>query len=434
VLGGDGAGERGVGATQRAELVAQHAQGLVGEPGADVARVDQARRVVDPDEQGADLARTVALAGLVAGHDGFLGPDVLDLAPVVGPDARGVAGVEALGDHAFHAVLNGDGTDGLKVAAGEPGGRLPVRAGQGQLVQQGPALRVLQVHELPAVQLEQVEDQVGHRGLPGQQRGLGGGADVHPRLQGLELRPASGPEHHDLPVEEQLFVSGRRAEPGQLRVGHRDVAFGPGHQAHLALFDVGQGAHAVPLDLHRPAVLVAGRRPGHREHGAQGAGQGQAFPVDHPLAALGLEQHVPAGDALPVQHDLDLAGCPLERLVAAAVPDGDRARAVLAARDLPLEAAVLQGMVLGVHGQVVDRRVGRDALGQGPGHQHPVALETEVPVQAAGVMLLDHERPAGRLRGRRSLRGRDRLGRPRGIALVPVGLQLVHVTRCTRSP
>src|ERR1700722_4095741 len=94
--GGARAGDRGVGAAQRAEFPAQQAQGLVAEAGPDVARVDQARGVVDPDEQGADLAGAVALARLVAGHDGLLGVHVLDLPPVVGADARGVARVEAL--------------------------------------------------------------------------------------------------------------------------------------------------------------------------------------------------------------------------------------------------------------------------------------------------------------------------------------------------
>ena len=244
--------------------------------------------------------------------------------------------------------------------------------------------RVLQVHQRPAVQLEQVEDQVGHRGLPGQQLGRGLRADVHAGLQGLELRPAVSPEHDDLPVQEELLVGGGRAEAGQLGVGDRDVALAAGHQADLALFDVGQGPDAVPLHLQRPAVLVAGRGPGDGEHGPDGPGQLQSFAVDHPLAALGLEQHVPAGDPLAVQHHLDLAGRPLQHLVAAVVPDGDRARAVLPPRDLPLEAAVLQRVIFGVHGQVVDRRVARHALGQGPGDQHPVALEAEVPVQRGG--------------------------------------------------
>ena len=48
-------------------------------------------------------------------------------------------------------------------------------------------------------------------------------------------------------------------------------------------------------------------------------------------------------------------------------------------------------MVLRVHCEVVLVRGLGEALGKRPGHEDAVALEPEVPVQAAGVMLLDHE-------------------------------------------
>ena len=82
-------------------------------------------------------------------------------------------------------------------------------------------------------------------------------------------------------------------------------------------------------------------------------------------------------------------------LIGAGVPDRHRAGAVLALRDGALERAVLERVVLGVHGQVVLPRIGRHVLGDGPAHQHPVALEAEVEVHAAGrVVLLDDERVA----------------------------------------
>ena len=49
-------------------------------------------------------------------------------------------------------------------------------------------------------------------------------------------------------------------------------------------------------------------------------------------------------------------------------------------------------MVLGVHGQVVDRRRVRQVLRHRPRHQHAVALEPEVVVQPSGVVFLDDER------------------------------------------
>ena len=48
-------------------------------------------------------------------------------------------------------------------------------------------------------------------------------------------------------------------------------------------------------------------------------------------------------------------------------------------------------MVLGVHGQVVDRRGLGQVLRHRPGHQHAVAFQPEVVVQPAGVVLLDDE-------------------------------------------
>jgi hypothetical protein len=48
-------------------------------------------------------------------------------------------------------------------------------------------------------------------------------------------------------------------------------------------------------------------------------------------------------------------------------------------------------VVLDVDREVVALGVRGDSLGNGPGHQRAVALEPEVPVEAAGVVLLDDE-------------------------------------------
>ncbi len=76
-------------------------------------------------------------------------------------------------------------------------------------------------------------------------------------------------------------------------------------------------------------------------------------------------------------------------LEAATVPDHDGAAAVFVLRDGALELGVIEGMVLGAHGQALGRGVEGRPLGHGPGQQHAVALQAQVVVQPAGVVLLD---------------------------------------------
>ena len=61
-------------------------------------------------------------------------------------------------------------------------------------------------------------------------------------------------------------------------------------------------------------------------------------------------------------------------------------------------------MVLDVDGEVVLLRVRRDALGHRPGDEHAVALQAQVPVEAAGVVLLDRRSGPARRRLRLALR------------------------------
>ena len=172
----------------------------------------------------------------------------------------------------------------------------------------------------------------------------------------------------------------------------------------------------------------SGGLPMRGEHRRHPGRQREPLAVDHPVLvvlAAGREQHVAAVQPLAVQDDLDLAVGPLQHLVGAVIPDGDGAAAVLAARDLAVESRVLQRVVLGVHGQVVLRRVVGDALRQRPGDEHPVAFQPEIPVQPARVVLLHHEDarlpacPVG-------FPLRDRLRRARRVTLAPVFRQPVH--------
>src|SRR5690606_16069372 len=124
--------------------------------------------------------------------------------------------------------------------------------------------------------------------------------------------------------------------------------------------------------------------------------------------------------------------------VRAGIPDGDLAGAVLTARNSADERAVLQRMVLGLHRETLGTRVGRQALGHGPGGQDTVVLQTEIPVQPARVVLLDHERrlpllargvpgmtPGPGFAGSVRLGLRDRLRGAVGAPLGPVQLQPV---------
>ena len=113
--------------------------------------------------------------------------------------------------------------------------------------------------------------------------------------------------------------------------------------------------------------------------------------MDHPVVPARAEQDVAAVQALAVEGDHHLLVAELVRLVGPAVPDLHHAGAVLARRDLAREVDVLDRVVLGVDRQVVALRVGRDALRDGPRDEHAVALEPQVPVQPAGVVLVHDE-------------------------------------------
>ena len=77
-------------------------------------------------------------------------------------------------------------------------------------------------------------------------------------------------------------------------------------------------------------------------------------------------------------------------LKSAAVPDHHRAGAVVAFGDGALEAAVVQRMVFGLHGQALVGGIERRPLGHGPGYQHAADFEAKVIVQAPrGVLLHD---------------------------------------------
>ena len=116
------------------------------------------------------------------------------------------------------------------------------------------------------------------------------------------------------------------------------------------------------------------------------------------------------------------------RLPRAAVPDDHGARAVIAGWNFAFERAVLERMILHVHGQPLHRRIETGSLGYRPRLQRPVEFEPEVVMQAPGVMLLNQIRErrlsarACRLAGTRAAR---RLRRFFEAPLFSIGLELV---------
>ena len=221
---------------------------------------------------------------------------------------------------------------------------------------------------------------------------------VHAPLQGFEARAPGSVERDDLPVEDRRPRAQRGAELPELRIpavmsrslrdmirirppSTYDTARTPSH--------LNSKAHSSSSEGRSPAVASMGRTSAGSD--SHPAGAGSILWIIHwsPLVQKNAKRPV---DLLAVEVHFHLPIGPLELVVGAAVPDAHRPGAVLALRDLPLEAAVLERVVLDVDGEMVLPLVQRQALGNGPRHEDAVALQAEVPVQRPGVVLLDHER------------------------------------------
>jgi hypothetical protein len=81
----------------------------------------------------------------------------------------------------------------------------------------------------------------------------------------------------------------------------------------------------------------------------------------------------------------------LHQLIGARVPDLDRARAVLALRDLARERRVVERVVLDVDGEMALTRLERDPLRHRPARERTVTLVAEVVVEPARVVALHDE-------------------------------------------
>jgi hypothetical protein len=123
-----------------------------------------------------------------------------------------VGAVEALGDDALQP-LRARGGQQRGPLVGERRHRLPRRAGEAEAVEQPAALGVGGRAEQPAVQPQQVEEEVGD-GPPSRADARPG---AHAPLQRLEVQPALGVEGDDLAVEHGAVARQGRAQAGELR-------------------------------------------------------------------------------------------------------------------------------------------------------------------------------------------------------------------------
>jgi hypothetical protein len=126
--------------------------------------------------------------------------------------------------------------------------------------------------------------------------------------------------------------------------------------------------------------------------------------VDHPVLSLRLEQDVLAAQALSVEGHHHFVLAELVRFVGPLVPDLNLSGAVFALRDLPGEVDVLDRVILDVNGEVISLGVVRDPLRDRPRDEHAVALQSQVPMETARVMLVhDITRLSGCALGRCAL-------------------------------
>src|SRR5215831_15053810 len=205
-----------------------------------------------------------------------------------------------------------------------------------------------------------------------------------------------------------------------------DLLDGPAgcHALRLGLDDRPQPARrglCVSLLDEKPAALVATALP----------------------PGADLDECPASMELLAIQRELQRA-CAIglvrvaDRLPGAAIPDKHSAAAVLALGDDALEVAVLDRVILDVHGQPLVRGIEARPLGDRPALENAFELEPKIVVEPRGGVLLNHERARRRAGLVRHLT--RRLGCFLEIALATILVkphELIFPRRCAtvhRSP
>jgi hypothetical protein len=166
----------------------------------------------------------------------------------------------------------------------------------------------------------------------------------------------------------------------------------------VALDELRAGGRAIRLLEQEPILLLLGH-PGERP----------------PAAELEAEQ-------LKLQLSF---GKLLERVallgwsIPAAIPDDYAAGAIVAGRNDSLKIGVFDGVVLHMNRKALLLRPNGRALGHGPALEDPIHLKAQVVVEISGRVLVDDEETLAR-----NPAPAERLGRPLGVALLPVFVKL----------
>src|SRR5262252_7692145 len=257
---------------------------------------------------------------------------------------------------------------------------------------------------------------------------LGRAVDQGRQLRGDELRQSRLARAGDLVrvSAARTAAATHRARPRRPRLGRNRLASVPVRMPDAALGggDLIEGApraHALGSGIHDAGAVARARRfvPLLDEEPAP------------PLVVAALASPDPhecpsAVELLALEGELEIAlAVALVRIAhgfpCAAVPHHHGATAVLALRDGSLEAAVLERMILHLHGEALVGGIEARPLGHGPALEGALQLQAEIVVETAGRVLLDHE---GQIRRAASARARGLARRLGGGLEVPLAAVL----------